>query len=161
MGTFAKLSFCCAWPPPLSGQAEVVSARLNLRNGTIYVRGVCKFPLSVLRQQKFEATDGRAFGEGNGNPLQCSCLENPRNGGAWWAAVYGVTQSWTRLKWLSSSSSSTEECYSLVLFGKQRKIHPRGMRAGWPKRHEEKRGPRLNFVSSFYMFFSSPWACPM
>ena len=44
------------------------------------------------------------IGEGNGNPLQCSCLENPRDGGAWWAAVYGVTQSWTRLKWLSSSS---------------------------------------------------------
>ena len=42
-------------------------------------------------------------GEGNGNPLQCSCLENPRDGGAWWAAVYGVTQSRTRLKWLSSS----------------------------------------------------------
>ena len=45
-------------------------------------------------------------GEGNGNPLQCSCLENPRDRGAWWAAVYGVAQSRTRLKWLSSSSSS-------------------------------------------------------
>ena len=44
------------------------------------------------------------IGEGNGNPLQCSCLENPRDGGAWWAAVYGVAQSRTRLKWLSSSS---------------------------------------------------------
>ena len=44
------------------------------------------------------------IGEGNGNPLQYSCLENPRGGGAWWAAVYGVAQSWTRLKWLSSSS---------------------------------------------------------
>ena len=43
-------------------------------------------------------------GEGNGNPLQCSCLENPRDGGAWWAAVHGVTQSRTRLKRLSSSS---------------------------------------------------------
>ena len=43
------------------------------------------------------------FGEGNGSPLQCSCLENPRDGGAWWAAVYGVTQSRTRLKRLSSS----------------------------------------------------------
>ena len=42
----------------------------------------------------------------SGNPLQCSCLENPRDGGAWWAAVYGVTQSQTRLKRLSSSSSS-------------------------------------------------------
>ena len=45
------------------------------------------------------------IGEGNGNPLQCSCLENPRDSGAWWAAVYGVAQSQTRLKWLSSSSS--------------------------------------------------------
>ena len=44
------------------------------------------------------------IGEGNGNPLQCSCLENPRDGGAWWAAIYGVAQSWTRLKQLSSSS---------------------------------------------------------
>ena len=42
-------------------------------------------------------------GEGNGNPLRCSYLENPRDRGAWWAAVYGVAQSWTRLKWLSSS----------------------------------------------------------
>ena len=45
------------------------------------------------------------IGEGNGNPLQCSCLENPRDGRAWWAAVHGVAQSWTRLKRLSSSSS--------------------------------------------------------
>ena len=45
------------------------------------------------------------IGEGNGNLLQCSCLENPRDGGAWWAAVYGVAQSQTRLKGLSSSSS--------------------------------------------------------
>ena len=45
------------------------------------------------------------IGEGNGTPLQCSCLENPRDGGAWWAAVYGVAQSRTRLKRLSSSSS--------------------------------------------------------
>ena len=44
------------------------------------------------------------LGEGNGKPLQCSCLENPRDGGAWWAAVYGVAQSRTRLKRLSSSS---------------------------------------------------------
>ena len=44
------------------------------------------------------------IGEGNGNPLQCSCLKNPRDGGAWWAVVYGVTQSRTRLRRLSSSS---------------------------------------------------------
>ena len=47
------------------------------------------------------------IGEGNGDPLQCSCLENPREGGAWWAAVYGVAQSRTRLKPVSSSSSSS------------------------------------------------------
>ena len=46
------------------------------------------------------------IGEGNGTPLQCSCLENPRDGGAWWAAVCGVAQSRTRLKRFSSSSSS-------------------------------------------------------
>ena len=45
------------------------------------------------------------IGEGNGNPLQCSCLENSRDGGAWWAAVYGVAQSQARLKRLSSSCS--------------------------------------------------------
>ena len=48
-----------------------------------------------------------SIGEGNGNPLQCSCPENPRDGGAWWAAVYGVAESRTRLKRLSSSSSSS------------------------------------------------------
>src|SRR5574341_968195 len=46
-------------------------------------------------------------GEGNGNPLQCSCLENPRDGGAWWAAICGVAQGRTRLKRLSSNSSSS------------------------------------------------------
>ena len=51
------------------------------------------------------------IGEGNGNPLQYSCLENPRDSRAWWAAVYGVAQSWTRLKWLSSSSSSSSRCF--------------------------------------------------
>ena len=45
----------------------------------------CQFSLSCIE-------------EGNGNPLQCSCLENPRDGGAWWAAIYGVAQSQTRLK---------------------------------------------------------------
>ena len=52
------------------------------------------------------------IGEGNGNPLQCSCLENPRDGEAWWAAVYRVAQIRTRLKWLSSSSS----CCHVYLF---------------------------------------------
>ena len=49
--------------------------------------------------------------EGNGTPLQYSCLENPVDGGAWWAAVYGVAQSQTRLKWLSISLAGTQELW--------------------------------------------------
>ena len=72
------------------------------------------------------------LGEGNGNPLQYSCLENPRCGGAWWAAVYGVAQSWAQLTLLSSSSSSKriwEEalCRATGLFSGG-KMAPRGQR---------------------------------
>ena len=56
------------------------------------------------------------IGEGNGDPLQCSCLENPRDRGAWWAAVYGVAQSRTLLKRLSSSSSSVFKNLNLNVF---------------------------------------------
>ena len=68
------------------------------------VHGVAK---SWTRLSDFTFTFSLScIGEGNGNPLQFSCLENPRGRRAWWADVYGVTQSRTRLKWLSSSSSS-------------------------------------------------------
>ena len=50
------------------------------------------------------------IGEGNGSPLQYSCLENPRDGGAWWAAIYGVAQSRTRLKQLGSSNNTVKGC---------------------------------------------------
>ena len=55
------------------------------------------------------ATSLSRFGEGNGNPLQCSCLENPRDGEAWWAAICGMAQSRTRLKWLSIAYYYVEE----------------------------------------------------
>ena len=71
--------------------------------------------------EESDTTEGLHFhfslsctGEGNGNPLQCSCLENPRDGGAWWAAVSGVAQSWTRLKLLSSSSSSVRKATNVL-----------------------------------------------
>ena len=57
------------------------------------------------------------IGEGNGNRLLCSCLKNPRDGGAWWAAIYGVAQSRTRLKWFSSSSSSSYFIFLLQWLG--------------------------------------------
>ena len=62
--------------------------------------------------------------EGNGNPLQCPCLENPRDGGAWWAAVYGVAQSRTQLKRLSSTSNRTQvqrKCPCPRLIGERKK----------------------------------------
>ena len=61
--------------------------------------------------------------EGNGNPLQCSCLENPRDGGAWWASVYGVAQSLTWLKRLSSSSSSIHRNTILKMWWKTTSTH--------------------------------------
>ena len=70
------------------------------------------------------------IGEGNGNPLQCSCLENPRDGGAGWAAVSGVAQSRTRLKRLSSSSSSSRyfreelKLWSKPVLGKPHRVLP-------------------------------------
>ena len=75
---------------------------------------------SLWGRYESEATEQLHFhfslsrnGEGNGNPLQCSCLENPRDDRAWWAAVYGVTQSRTQLKRLSSSSSSSQLLWSM------------------------------------------------
>ena len=67
------------------------------------------------------------FGEGNGNPLQCSWLEKPRDGGAWWAAVYGVTESRTRLKQLSSIMFVG---YSIVCNSK------RNQTTQWPPKRE-------------------------
>ena len=71
----------------------------------------CSEPMGLLRVRHDWVTSFSlsCIGEGNGNPLQCSCLKNPRDGGVWWAAIYGVAQSRTRLKRLSSSSSSHGE----------------------------------------------------
>ena len=78
------------------------------------------------------------IGEGNGNPLQCSCLENPRDGGAWWAAVYGVAQSGTRLKRLSSSSSSVAspvaQWWRIYLWCKRHEFDPWVGKIPWRKK---------------------------
>ena len=67
-------------------------------------------------------SSGRSSGEGNGNPLLCSCLESPRDGGAWRAAVYGVTQSRTRLKRLSSNKG---------IWGQEERGTTEAEMAGW------------------------------
>ena len=89
-----------AWKIPWTEEPGGLQSMGSRRVGHDWVTHF-HFPLSCI-------------GEGNGNPLQCSCLENPRDRGAWWAAIYGVAQSQTRLKQLSSSSSRGKNlsCYS-------------------------------------------------
>ena len=86
------------------------------------------------------------IGEGNGNPLQGSCLENPREGGAWWAAVCGVTQSRTRLKRLSSSSrryirktAPKNVLNYLIFLTKKRSIWVKKKKEFWKEERKEKK----------------------
>ena len=88
----APHSSTLAWKVPWTEEPGRLQSMGSLRVGTTE-RLHFRFSLSYI-------------GEGNGNPLQCSCLEDIKDRGAWWAAIYGVVQSWTRLKRLSSSSSS-------------------------------------------------------
>ena len=90
------------------------------------------------------------IGEGNGNPLQCSCLENPRDGGAQWTAVCGVAQSWTWLKRLSSSSSSSSGLYTIRTFF----FSPRyGDTIRFLTRSKSFLNIDLNFLSFIWMCF--------
>ena len=97
-----------AWRIPWTEESGRLQSMGSLRDGHDWATSLSLFTFII--------------GEGNGNPLQCSCLENPRDGGAWWAAVYGVSQSRTRLKWLSSSrlfasvSISTLYDFTLPIF---------------------------------------------
>ena len=69
---------------------------MNFRNNSLNVQS--DFGKKLWTRTSQNSPLHKGIGEGNGNPLQCSCLDNPRDGGAWWAAVYGVTQSRTQLK---------------------------------------------------------------
>ena len=80
---------------------DVLFVRNLQQSGLEVIRGGCLKEAELeVRLKGSRICNGieRRSGEGNGNPLQCSCLENPRDGGAWWAAVYGVAHSRTRLK---------------------------------------------------------------
>ena len=101
------------WQTVLLWTCSCLLVTVHLHIHVRYVPGIwwlyrraCTSSASVYLPHVSKRCSSTNFGEGNGNPLQCSCLENPRDGGAWWAAVYGVAQSWTRLKRLSSSSST-------------------------------------------------------
>ena len=93
-------------------------------------------------------------GEGNGNPLQCSCLENPRDDGTWWAAVYGVAQSRTRLKQLSSSSIALWIVYNILQpedwflcppHSPQRKSCSMGVAHFWGKKTNKQKSWRFGY----------------
>ena len=114
--TLYKTDFFCVCLSCILGEGNGTplqySCLENPMDGGSWCAAVHGVPKSRTRRKKKESdtTEQLQFhfslsyiGEGNGNPLQCSCLENPRDPGAWWAAVYGVAQSWTLLKWLSSS----------------------------------------------------------
>ena len=90
-------------PPSMGFSRQEYRSGLVVRAKTPQLDGIFKI-LTKPQNFKYNYTWG-----GNGNPLQCSCLENPRDRGAWWAAVNGVAQSRTQLKRLSSSSSSRHE----------------------------------------------------
>ena len=109
--------FCLLFLPNTERNAEssATTAGLSISPYTVFWRSfVSSIPwmgepgrlqsMGSLGVRHDWATSLSRIGEGNGNPLQCSCLENPRDGGALWAAVYGVAQSRTRLRRLSSSS---------------------------------------------------------
>ena len=106
-----KLASGCGWDSHLPLLSPWLDGGVSIGHQGSIADQLCilKGPSDLSRSYKPLKLISRiedTYGEGNGNPLQCSCLENPRDGGAWWAAVYGVAQSRTRLKRLSSSSSS-------------------------------------------------------
>ena len=101
------------------------------------------------------------IGEGNGNPLQYSCLENPRDGGAWWASVYGATQSQTRLRQLSSSSSIL---LHFLLDWDLQYLRSGGENGGWRDRvvmgwKEENYHPSLRNQSCFTLLTKKVRCC--
>ena len=92
---------------------DFLAGVLGEGDGTPLQYSCLENPVGSPRVRHDWATSLSCIGGGNGNPLQCPCLENPRGRGAWWAAVCGVAQSRTRLKWLSSSSSRCSSCREL------------------------------------------------
>ena len=89
---------------PSSGFLSSVCLSCSVQFSYSVISDSAEIPNEVIGTHK-KKNDNSLEEEGNGNPLQCPCLENPRDRGAWWAAVCGIAQSQTRLMWLSSSSS--------------------------------------------------------
>ena len=95
------------------------------------------------------------IGEGNGNPLRCSCRESPRDRGAWWAAISGVTQSQTRLKWLGSSILCTEKGRTLHVtqesIYRDLSLYHGSCMQGACRKHKEPRSQRIFFFNGSHL----------
>ena len=90
---------CCTPGFPVRSLLKLMSIKSVMPSNHLILCGPLLLLPSILPSIRvFSCVSAQVIGERNGNPLQCSCLENPRDGGAWRAAIYGVTQSWTRLK---------------------------------------------------------------
>ena len=114
--------------------------------------------LGLLRVGHDWATSLSLTGEGNGNPLQCSCLENPRDGGAWWAAIYGVAQSWTWLEWLSSSSIFTRWLSVTAVSVKTSSLLPRESLLPLVNLSSHFVSPSLRQLLIYFCFYSLPYS---
>ena len=96
--------FVCMYEKAMAPHSSTLAWRIPWMEGPGRLQSMGSLELDTTERLYFHFSLS-CIGEGNGNSLQCSCLENPRDEGAWWAAVYGFAQSWTWLKWLSSGSS--------------------------------------------------------
>ena len=86
-----------AWEKAMAPHSSTLAWKIHGRRSLVDVQSMGSLESDTTERLHFHFSLS-CIGEGNGNPLQCSCLENSRDGEAWWAAVYGVAQSWTRLK---------------------------------------------------------------
>ena len=86
-----------AWEKAMAPHSSTLAWKIHGQRSLVDVQSMGSLESDTTERLHFHFSLS-CIGEGNGNPLQCSCLENSRDGEAWWAAVYGVAQSWTRLK---------------------------------------------------------------
>ena len=99
-----KTFICFIWRKQWHPTPVLLPGKFHRPRSLVGCSPLCLYKSDMTERLPFHFSLS-CIGEGNGNPLQCSCLENPMGGEVWWAAVYGVAQSRTRLKRLSSSSS--------------------------------------------------------
>ena len=127
---------------------------------TLSIQWVCALFLSICNPMDCSPLGSSVHGIFQTRILEWVVISYSRGSSQskYWGSVYFP---WFCLTTAKIWSDGWTQCYSSVLFGKQRKIHPRGMRAGWPKKRKEKRDPSSIWAPPFICFSSPPWACLM